>query len=110
MPHKHIGIHTRSGTTGKNIPVSDDDSYLDDSVAGEADEAHIFGLLIVARSTVLDCGSVPASKVHLLGSDDDGSSATVSILCKTRLKRSPKMQIETAELFIFGKHVPCLSC
>ena len=94
----------------RSTPVSDDESYLDDSVAGGADEAHIFDLFTVARSTVLACGSMATSKVHLLGSDDNGSSDTVSIQCKTRLKRNPKVQIETAELFIFGKHVPCLSC
>ena len=94
----------------RSTPVSDDESYLDGSVAGKAYEAHIFDLLTLARSTVLACGSMATSKVHLLGSDDIGSSDTVSIHCKTRLKRSPNMQIETAELFVFGKHVPCLSC
>ena len=82
-----------------DTPVSDEGSYLDDSDAVAADEAHIFDLLTVARSTVLACGSVAISKVHLFCADDMGSSDTISVECKTRLKRSPKVQIETAELF-----------
>ena len=93
-----------------DIPASDEKSYLDDSNAGAADEARIFDLLTVARSTVLACGSVATSKVHRLCADDSGSSDTISVECKTRLKRSPKVQIETAELFAFGKHVPCIAC
>ena len=91
-------------------PVSDEATFLDDSEAGEADEEHIFDLLTVARSTALAFGSFATSKVHLLCAADNGSSDTISVECKTRLKRSPKAQIETAELFVFGKHVPCIAC
>ena len=89
---------------------SDDASFLDNSEDGEADEEHIFDLLTLPRSTVIARGSYATAKVHQVCENDDGSSELIPVLCKKRLKRSPKSRIETAELLRFGKYEPCVAC